>query len=181
MTKPIRSRVVRVNIKGALYFITVLTYQRRPILIRDQRVSILRETMREAHKHHPFGMRAYVFLPDHCHLLLQLENGTDISKLMHSIKRNFTRNVKKHEGIDIPLKLWHRSFHDHVVRDERDYFNHMHYIHYNPVKHGLVACPEAWPHSSYLEYVKREWYEIGWGHQEQPFDDPSDTHLLLNP
>ena len=105
MTKPIRSRVVRLNIKGAMYFITALTHQRLPILTKRDRVSTLRETMRETQKHHPFGMKAYVFLPDHCHLLLKLGDETDISKLMHSIKRNFTRNVKKQEGIDAPLKL----------------------------------------------------------------------------
>ncbi|MCO5186337.1 MAG: transposase [Anaerolineae bacterium] len=181
MTKPIRSRVVRLNLKGVVYFITALTYQRRPIFADDNRVAILRETMREAQIHHPFGMKGYVILPDHCHLLLQLKGETDISKLMHSIKRNFTRNVKHQEGIIEPTKLWHRSFHDHVIRDERDFYNHLHYIHYNPVKHGLTTRPETYAHSSYREYVSRGWYEIGWGHQDQPFDAPGGSHLTQDP
>jgi putative transposase len=40
------------------------------------------------------------------------------------------------------------------------------YIHYNPVKHGYVTKPEAWHSSSYLEWIKRGEYVIGWGHKE---------------
>ena len=46
MTKPIRSRVVRLNLKGVVYFITALTYQRRPIFADDNRVAILRDHAR---------------------------------------------------------------------------------------------------------------------------------------
>ncbi len=34
------------------------------------------------------------------------------------------------------------------VRDERDFANHVQYIHNNPVKHGYVERPEDWPYSS---------------------------------
>jgi putative transposase len=53
-----------------------------------------------------------------------------------------------------------------VIRDERDLANHFHYIHYNPVKHGNVTKPENYAHSSFREYLKRGWYEMGWGHTE---------------
>lgn len=111
-------------------------------------------------------MRAYAFLPDHFHLLIFVPKTTDISKLAQSIQRNFTRNYKKAHGINEPVRLWQRGFWDHVIRDERDFANHFHYIHYNPVKHGYVSKPEAYTHTSFHEYVKREWYELGWGHEE---------------
>ncbi len=41
-------------------------------------------------------------------------------------------------------------------------------VKYNPVKHGHVKRPEDYGHSSFQEYVKRGWYEIGWGHVEPP-------------
>ena len=47
-----------------------------------------------------------------------------------------------------------------------DFFNHLDYIHYNPVQHGVVTRPEDYSPSSYPEYFKRGWYEIGWGHIE---------------
>lgn len=38
-----------------------------------------------------------------------------------------------------------KSFHDHIVRDEHDFNNHMRYIYENAVKHGLVDEPDHWP------------------------------------
>jgi len=40
---------------------------------------------------------------------------------------------------------------------------HIDYIHYNPVKHGLVKRVSDWPHSSFFDYLKMGNYEIGWG------------------
>jgi REP element-mobilizing transposase RayT len=39
---------------------------------------------------------------------------------------------------------WQSSFHDHVMRDERDYYTHLRYLWRNPVKHGLTASPPDW-------------------------------------
>jgi len=82
------------------------------------------------------------------------------------MQRNFTLNYKEAHGVTRKIKLWQRGFWDHVIRDERDFVNHFHYIHYNPVKHGYALKPGDYPHTSFHEYVKRGWYEIGWGHTE---------------
>ena len=34
--------------------------------------------------------------------------------------------------------VWQRRFWEHMLRDEEDLNRHLDYIHYNPVKHGLV-------------------------------------------
>ena len=175
--RPIRSQVVRFSMSDVVYFITTNTHLRQPIFADAHHVEILRERMRKVQKYHPFKMRGYVFIPDHLHLLIYVPDGTDISKLMQSIKRNFTRNYKDYYGLDESLKLWQRSFYDHVIRDERDYWNHLDYIHYNPVKHGYVKRPEDYPHSSFMDYVRLGWYELGWGHADVPYDDLHDGRL----
>ncbi|MEO6023433.1 MAG: hypothetical protein ABIP64_10000 [Burkholderiales bacterium] len=38
----------------------------------------------------------------------------------------------------------------------------MEYIHYNPVKHGCVAAPVDWPHSSFHRYGRLGLYGAGW-------------------
>jgi putative transposase len=163
---PIRAKIRRLYVPDALYFITGVTKDRRPILAEAADMELFRVTMREAKEYYPFTMRAYVFLPDHFHLLIFVPKTTNVSKLLQSIKRNYSRNYTVRHQLEEPVRLWQRGFWDHVVRDEGDFVNHFHYIHYNPVKHGYVMRPEDWPHSSYGEYVRREWYEIGWGHNE---------------
>jgi len=44
--------------------------------------------------------------------------------------------------------VWQSRFWDHIIRDEADLHNHANYIHYNPVKHGLVSDPFDWKYSS---------------------------------
>ena len=39
----------------------------------------------------------------------------------------------------------------------------MDYIHYNPVKHGLVDTPLDWPHSSFHHWMGKGFYEKTWG------------------
>ncbi len=37
--------------------------------------------------------------------------------------------------------IWQRRFWEHQLRDVDDFSRHIEYIHYNPVKHGLVDAP----------------------------------------
>jgi putative transposase len=53
------------------------------------------------------------------------------------------------------LALWQRRYWEHTIRDEGDFERHVNYIHYNPVKHGLVRRVRDWPHSSFHLYVRR--------------------------
>ena len=163
---PIRAKIRRLYIPNAIYFITGVTKNREPHFNIESRIDLLRQTIHSVKELHRFKMLAYVFLFDHLHILIHLHPETNISKLLGSIQRNYTVNFKKVNHINESISLWQKGFWDHVIRDDRDFINHFHYIHYNPVKHGYVQKPEDYPHSSYLEYVKRGWYEIGWGWQE---------------
>jgi putative transposase len=45
----------------------------------------------------------------------------------------------------------------------------MDYTHFNPVKHGLVAHPADWPHSSFRRCVADEIYPADWrGGSDEP-------------
>jgi len=39
----------------------------------------------------------------------------------------------------------------------------MDYIHYNPVKHGLVQKVKDWPYSTFHRYLKQGVYPGNWG------------------
>ncbi|MGH7928248.1 MAG: REP-associated tyrosine transposase, partial [Candidatus Binatia bacterium] len=51
---------------------------------------------------------------------------------------------------------------EHTVRDEEDLRAHVDYIHYNPVKHGLVTCVREWPYSSFHRFVRLGWLSADW-------------------
>ncbi len=74
--------------------------------------------------------------------------------------------------------VWQRRFWEHLIQDEGDLERHVDYIHYNPVKHGLVTAPGDWPFSSYHRFVKQGHYPPAWGRTadrlsfvERPIED----------
>ncbi|MEM1061062.1 MAG: hypothetical protein AAF532_06370 [Planctomycetota bacterium] len=58
--------------------------------------------------------------------------------------------------------VWQPRFWEHVIRDDRDFESHFDYIHFNPVRHGLVRCPADWPASSFNRWVKNGVYPENW-------------------
>jgi putative transposase len=59
--------------------------------------------------------------------------------------------------------VWQRQFYKHTIREKRDLESHVEYIHYNPVKHGLVDRVSEWKWSSFHRYVKNGFYPPDWG------------------
>jgi len=57
------------------------------------------------------------------------------------------------------------------LRDERDFQQHIDYIHYNPVKHGLVKRSSDWQYSSIHRYIKLNILDENWGDGEIAFAD----------
>jgi putative transposase len=57
-----------------------------------------------------------------------------------------------------------------MIRDEADFRMHVDYIHYNPVKHGLVERPVDWPYSSIHRYIARGILPATWGTADPPAD-----------
>ena len=153
----------RYYIANSIVFITQLVQDRQPIFSNDDHVVLLRSTLRRVKTIHPFQMLGFVFLPDHFHLLLRPTGDSNFSQIMHSLKRNFTKNYKQANDVSKGMKFWQKRFYDHVIRSESDFRRHLDYIHFNPVKHKLVARPEEWPHTSYLAWKNRGAYPEQWG------------------
>ena len=150
----------RYYIPGTAVFITQVVQNRQPVFRDPQMVELLRSILRTVKELHPFKVLAYVFLPEHFHILIQPTGESNFSQIMHSLKPNFTKQVKRLTGKteSESLKFWQKRFWDHVIRDEHDLENHLHYIHFNPLKHGLIADPRNWADSSYREWEKRGLY-----------------------
>jgi putative transposase len=116
----------------------------------------------------PFNLIAYCLLYDHFHLLIGIgeECKYNITNIMHSLKRNFTINYKKMYKITHEINLWQKRFWDHMIRNENDFRKHLDYIHYNPVKHGITLKPEDYTYSSLKIWMKKGFYEKGWGYSQ---------------
>jgi len=125
----------RYYIPGSAIFITQVVEARQPVFQDNKLIELLRATLRNVKEIHPFTMLGYVFRHDHFHMIIQPTGEGNFSDIMHSLKPHFTKEYKKIIGLSSsqPMKLWQKRFWDHVIRDDKDFENHLHYIHYNPV------------------------------------------------
>ncbi|MEH2137242.1 transposase [Nostoc sp.] len=106
---------------------------------------------------------AWVVLPNHYHLLVQVVNFDVLSDFFRRIHALVSRQWNMEDNIT-KRKIWYR-WSDRAIRSERHYYTTVNYIHYNPVKHGLVKSPYDWVESSvhwYLQTFGRQWLRDCW-------------------
>jgi putative transposase len=155
-------------VPGGLFFFTVTLEDRRSSALVEH-VASLRAAFRKTRVERPFAVDAIVILPDHLHAIMTLPPGdSDFSDRWRRIKGAFTRIIvaagvpvtRDHRG---EYSLWQKRFWEHTIRDDGDFERCADYIHFNPVKHGLVSSPAAWPFSSLHRYAREGALPRDWG------------------
>ena len=162
-------RYRRANATGATYFFTVnLAERKSDTLLRH--VDDLRSVIDKVKRAHPFSILAMVVLPEHLHAIWRLPTGdADYPMRWSLIKAGFSRLLPHGERVRASRTakrergIWQRRYWEHAIRDDADLARHVDYIHFNPVKHGLVPRVCDWPHSSFHQYVKRGDLPPDWG------------------
>lgn len=120
---------------------------------------ILKKVIMEIQSTYPFNIDAWVLLPEHLHCIWTLpEEDMGFSERWGLIKAKFSKELS-HPSTPV----WQNRFWEHLIRDDRDLQRHLDYIHYNPVKHRLVASPQDWPSSTFHRYVQEGLYPANWG------------------
>ena len=159
------SKLIRYYKKGNIYFITVVTHNRNELLIDN--FGLFWESLNKMIKKHDASLDAWIVLPDHFHAILT-PAGNILDDFIHDFKLSFGSLFRKKHNLNTG-KVWQSRFWDHIIRNETDLNNHIDYIHYNPVKHGLVVSPFKWKFSSIHEF--NGYYPSDWGTNELLFGD----------
>jgi len=162
----------RVHLRGGTFFFTVVTYRRLPVFASATAVALLERCVESVMVDYPFSIDAMVTLPDHLHCIWSLRDGaSDFSSGWKRVKTLFTRAYQGPRSDRMSTSMvgkgergvWQRRFWEHAIRDERDFSLHCDYIHYNPVRHGLVKSPREWKHSTFDRFVRTGVYPPDWG------------------
>lgn len=136
------------------YFLTICVQNHEPILwkatnnvganivrppILSDIGSIVDVKIKEISTIYPLAtVDKYVIMPNHIHLIIVLrtldENGRPmVAPTISRIIQQFKGAVTKQIG----WSIWQKSFHDHIIRNEDEYFKIWDYIEYNPLNWQL--------------------------------------------
>ncbi|MGB5305558.1 MAG: transposase [Gammaproteobacteria bacterium] len=164
----------RTCLPGGTYFFTVNLLERTTNDLLTRHIDQLRNAVHVVRHAHPFEIHGWVVLPDHLHCVLRLPAGdTDFTLRWRLIKARFSRSlpqVERRSAVRVrrgERGIWQRRFWEHLIRDEADYAAHMDYVHFNPVKHGLVKQVIDWPYSTFHRLVGEGVYVCDWAGSER--------------
>ena len=139
---------------GHSYYITIVTYERKPFLIDN--IELLRESFRESKRYYQYSIDAIVILPDHIHMIITPKDCLEYPKIIHAIKYNFSKRYEMKEDFfqsDSRNRrqmraVWQKRYYEHTIRNEKDYLRCVEYIRINPIKHQYVENEEKWEYMS---------------------------------
>ncbi|GAG17916.1 unnamed protein product, partial [marine sediment metagenome] len=115
---------------------------------------------------------AFVILDDHFHLIA---SALDLSNTITSLKKFIAKKIivqlnqdnkswllnqlsyykkKYKKGSD--YQVWQEGIHPQSITTDKMLIQKIEYIHYNPVKRGLVDKPEHWRYSSARNYLSND-------------------------
>jgi putative transposase len=108
------------------------------------------DVLSSSRKRHGFLLHGYVLMPDHWHAMIWTGHPLTISKVNHDLKKISALRLHKKRGTS--GLVWQRQFWDRFVRNKKEFADRLDYMHFNPVRKGLVSRPEDWRWSSYNSF-----------------------------
>ena len=160
-----RKRRVIHNTPGHAHALTFSCYKRMPLL-RDRTISsFVEKAVSNAMTKHNFHLWAFVFMPEHVHLLIKPnERVYDISAIKKSICQSASRralNYYKSNAAEMfnllgtgqkhqKYRFWQDGGgYDRNIFNRNAAMDFVDYVHQNPVQRKLVEKASQWYYSSY--------------------------------
>ena len=155
----------RVFEDGYSYFLTMVTYRRKALLV--EYIDELREAFRHSKLKYHYHIEAIVILPDHLHMIITPQNVKEYPLIVKQIKRSFVYNLPQHIKDQAKMDLspsqykrkhagiWQSRYYEHTIRNEKDMNEKIVYMQNNPIKHGLCKTYTEWEYSSFHSRIQR--------------------------
>jgi len=158
------------NTPNHAHELTFSCYHRHPFLEKDRTRQWLADAINRACEKHAFQLWAYVFMPDHAHLMVwPTRLDYDIAGLRRSIKSpvairainhlkqhhpDWLKKIERQRGQRTERLFWQPGGgYDRNIDNPNTLKPMIDYIHQNPVRKGLCKSAEDWPWSS------ARWYQ----------------------
>jgi len=138
--------------------ITTNVAHRHPLFADREAAGALVYALAEAQEELRFHLHAWVLMPDHLHLVIEVPDGITSGIVMRFIKARFARRWNHRLRTRGPI--WQTRFHERVLTSERALMAAIEYVHANPVAAGLVESAEDYPLSSAKGWDKQSQAEL---------------------
>jgi len=143
------ARVSRTFIDYGCYHVTARGNRKQEVFNDDFDRNKYLEILKKSKKKYEIMLYAYCLMPNHIHLLIEVEDARNMSKFMHWISRGYTAyfNVK-YEKVG---HLWQGRFRSRPILKGQYLINCATYIEVNPIRANMISEISQYKWSSYQE------------------------------
>lgn len=154
------------------HFITCTIVGWLPVFTRIKYLDIITASLSFCRQQKGLRLHAYVILDNHLHLVVSADN---LSQVIRDFKRHTAKEILAaarqedkqwllkqfeffkgaHKG-ESQHQVWQEGFHPQAITTGDMLRQKLDYIHYNPVRIGLVDRPEDWRYSSARNYLGQD-------------------------
>jgi REP element-mobilizing transposase RayT len=151
------ARKPRLHVPGAFYHVTLRGNHRQPVFVEPADRAWLESAVAHCTAETGTRVHAYCWMTNHIHLLVEV-GQVPLGVLMQRVASPYARHMQQRTGTT--GHFFERRHHAEIVDTERYLLAAIRYMHFNPVRGGLVARPAdyAWSsHRCYLGLEQRPW------------------------
>ncbi|MBI4548223.1 MAG: transposase [Ignavibacteriae bacterium] len=133
---------------------TLCIKNRIPIFTQHHIVNEFVRILADVRKQYGCEIIVYLFMSDHCHIILQGMHGH--AKPLDAIKA-FKQKTGFWLARNFPHVRWQKDFYDHILRKDEDIRKHIQYVLQNPVRKGIVDDWKKYEFKGSTVYNFAEW------------------------
>ena len=141
--------------QNGLYFITICTQNHlslfgnideKEMLLNDSGKMLEKWWFELENKYPNIALHSYIIMPNHFHGIIEIQDTSSIPTGEHTgsplptmiqwfktmTTNAYIQGVRQKNWYPFHKKLWQKSFHEHIIRDEKSYLKISQYIETNP-------------------------------------------------
>jgi len=142
-------------VPNAMYMVTGAILHNQRLLSENRRKEFVLQTLFERANLLGWNLEAWAVLHNHYHFITQApEDATTLEKLIRQFHSITAIQINRWDGVS-DRQVWH-NYWDTCLTYEKSYLARLHYVHINPVKHGLVEDAIEYPYCSYRWFIEQD-------------------------
>lgn len=145
-------RTARVTLENACYHIITRGNQRQLVFLDSQDYEKYLHILSRYKRRHKFKLYSFCLMPNHVHLIIEVDNPLDLSRIMTKINLSYTLYFNyKYKKVG---HLWQDRFKSKIIEKDAYLLECINYIETNPLRASLVKRIEEYAWNSYRFRVK---------------------------
>jgi len=141
------SRKARITVENGCYHIITRGNQRQPVFLKPQDYEIYLRILTKYKKRYKFKLYCFCLMPNHVHLIIEVENPLTLNKIMRGLNLSYTLYFNyKYDKVG---HLWQDRFKSRLIQKDNYLLDCMAYIENNPLRASLTLEIKEYPWSSY--------------------------------